>query len=180
MSKVVNQRSGTNTLSNFFDKVNTAGDAHRFLGSETGAQEVQAFTLAVAEDIPVTLGFNYLVGVKQLRVYQQLTINAVSFWSPVLLEGLNPTATVEYTETSGTEITLTGAGLGIGTHTFLFDVPHTSIPAELREKILVRDQGKNDAIELLGNGDGLLMRSGSGYRYLLRLDDSGNPVTEPR
>ena len=176
MAQVVPQRSGTNTLANFFNKVNTDGDAIRILGAETGFQEVQSvdFTDGVAE---VTLGFNSLVGVKQLRVSQRVAIGATSFWAPVLPEDLALSGSTYYTEDSGNTVTIYGPTT---TTQFLFDVPHTSIPAELREKIVVRDQGNNDAIELLGNGDGILLRSGSGFKYLVRVDDSGSLVTEPR
>ena len=61
-----------------------------------------------------------------------------------------------------------------------FVIPHTTIPAELREKVSVRDQGSNAAVELQGKGDGILMRSGNGASFLLRVDDSGNLVTEAR
>lgn len=178
MAKVVNQRSGTNSLPNFFSKVNTDGDAHRFLGAEAGTQSVQTVVLDSTGSAEVLLDFNYLVGVSQLRVYQELTVNAVSFWSPILLEGLDASATVYFTEDSGTRVTITGAANT--TQRFMFDVPHTSIPAELREKVMVRDQGDNDAIELLGNGDGIMFHSSSGFKFLVRMDDSGNLVTEAR
>ena len=62
----------------------------------------------------------------------------------------------------------------------LFLTPHTASTATVKERLTVKDQGDNQAINLEGPGDGVLMVSPNGSKYLLRIDDSGNLVVEPR
>lgn len=161
----------------------TDGDASRFLGSEAGKRATHTLTASEAAGADVPTAFPYLVGVKQLQVSYRVTLSGVPIWVPLVDEGTLlasaelTTADPHFVEKTSTSVAF--KNLPAGT-VLLFQIPHTSIPAELKERVLVRDQGSNEAIELLGNGDGILLRSGSGKKYLLRVDDSGTVGSEPR
>ena len=59
-------------------------------------------------------------------------------------------------------------------------VPHTAVAAVSKEKITVKNQGNNEGVELEGPGDGVLMRSPNGSRWLLRASDGGTVTMDPR
>jgi hypothetical protein len=62
----------------------------------------------------------------------------------------------------------------------LFLIPHTATPALSQERVTVKDQGDNEAVILEGKGDGVLMTSPDGSRYLLRVNNNGTLAVEPR
>jgi hypothetical protein len=148
----------------------------------------------------ITLPFSYLVGADQLivlrrqRVYIDATnetLGTLWTWPQVIKRSRIEQITVDgggfadptsssypnFEEASSTTVRVYNVD---DSDPFLILIPHTAIPAEIRERVTVRDQGDNKAIELLGKNDGILMRSPNGSRFLVRIDDSGNLVTEPR
>jgi hypothetical protein len=148
----------------------------------------------------ITLPFSYLVGADQLlvlrrqRVYMDATdegLGTVWTWPQMVKRsrieqittpdgmGADPDSTSypNFEEASTTTVRVYNVD---ETDPLLILIPHTSIPAEIRERVTIRDQGDNQAIELLGKNDGILMRSPNGSRHLIRVDDSGNLVIEPK
>ncbi len=57
-------------------------------------------------------------------------------------------------------------------------LPHTATPAEVSEQITVNAQGSGVGIQLLGQGDGILLKSSGGLVYKLVVDDDGHLMTE--
>lgn len=179
MPRIQQQRSGNDPLAGFFEKVKTDGDIYRFLGAESGKREATEVT--GSGDVTIT-SFQYLVGQNQLQVIRLDKDNPLDA-APVLDKAtaeaiFDASPSVLYFEEKN-ESTYTLYNVPAGNHIFLAMIPHTSVPAEIKSKVVVANQGKNAAVELLGNGDGIILRSGSGFKYLLRVDDSGNLVTSP-
>lgn len=190
MSFVSKRKIGTQTLSGFYTSAKTEGDASRFIGAETGYREVIHKDDAAPEGsltLLFTLSFNYLVGAEQLMVFAKPGYSLTTFGVPgyVLIpkEGTETNASsVTYEEVSSTvvRVKFSNSSIKASATDFLFLVPHTATPAVSREKLVVKDQGDNIAVELEGDGDGVLLKSPNGLRYLIRVDDSGNIVAEPR
>jgi hypothetical protein len=143
-----------------------------------------------------TLPFQYIVGAHQLVVLkrQQVYVRTTTpsdghlmIWPAIpkrdqLSNMTNPpdldlVGVPHFDEVSSTTVRLYNVKRS---QPLMFVVPHTAIPPIIREKVTVRNQGDNAAIELLGKNDGILVRSPNGSRFLIRVDDSGNLVTEPR
>ena len=200
MSFVRQQRSGDTRLPNFFEKVTTEGDAASFAGAESGSR--QLIRVVDSENLGsnsyrFTLTAPYLVGAKQLIVAYDLAATGVgyavildretmltdsTFNSSTVQGGVFTTADLYYEEESNTTVVvhnLTAARLTDPHTTMLFAVPHTAVAASSSNKILVDNQGDNTAIELLGDGDGIIFRSPSGRRFVQRVDDSGNITMTP-
>ena len=198
MSFVISQRIGKKTLSGFYRKVETEGDHSRFLGAENGSQQVIKYTDTARVTQETTLArlyaldFDYLVGANQIQVYAKVSTLIAS--GPIPLGYVKiPQYSVEhgsalvdngctYEEVdSGTvRIKFISATAATYFSDFLFVIPHTASAAQAREKLTIRDQGDNVALEFEGDGDGALFKSPSGVKWLLRIDDSGNLVTENR
>lgn len=193
MSYVISQRIGSSKLAGFYTKIATEGDASRLVSSDTGYSEIQAQSDAVDEVLPstksllYTLSFSYLVGAKQLMVFthvagQQAWLLVMEKSVAEQLSTYDVDTTLFFEEVDSTHVRLKNAHTNTGETNcdFLFMIPHTAIPSETREKITVKDQGNNEAIELEGYGDGVLLRSSNGSKWLIRVDDSGNLITESR
>jgi len=193
MSIIQPQRAGTQELSGFYDKVSTNADASRFLGSEAGKREIirlDSATNVVDEgsgNYLVTLDtFSYLVGINQLQVSLRKVTGGINHWLRILDRDttiqdpsfLAVPSYLHYEEVSSTQVRIVtySTSLSENLFSFLFEIPHTSVPAELREKVVVQDQGDNIAFEGLGNGDGILLRSVGGRKVLAQVDDSRNWV----
>lgn len=183
MSFVVNQKIGSKTLSGFYRKVETEGDASRFVSVESGYQQYVAAADLVSE-APldagpwlVSLDFTYSVGSRQLLVCVAYSESYFNILAPT--DGFPSTLTSypRYEEVDQSTVRILGSTKPARV---LVIMPHTATPATSREKIVVNDQMDNTAIELVGDGDGVLMRSPNGSKWLLRIDDSGNLVTESR
>lgn len=191
-----------------WDRVPTEGDASRFVNAETGYRQILhvADTTQLPNGTNVvsvepTLGahlfqlnFDYIVAARQLEVWvpdsglyaasSRLEFVQVSSIDErnVAAQGWTGPAETEF-ETYFEEIgssTVRVYGVPDPPGVVLFRVPHTSLPAASRNKIIVLDQGDNAAVELRGDGDGIVMRAPNGSKYLLRIDNSGVPVVEPR
>lgn len=181
MSFIVNQTIGNKKLSGFYKKVDTEGAASRFQSQESGHQEV--FELADLESESATsylihLDTTYIVGAKQLIV--GLRFDSQLGYLLLPMRELDTTG-LSYEEVDASTVRIYGVlgGANDFTHAMVI-IPHTATPAVNREKVVVRDQGDNTAIELEGHGDGVLVRSPNGSKWLIRVDDSGNLVTESR
>lgn len=53
-------------------------------------------------------------------------------------------------------------------------LPHTATPASTSEAVVINKQGSGVGIELLGNGDGISLRSPNGKVFTLKVDDDGH------
>jgi len=189
-----------------FDRVATDGDAGRFSVAERGyryivhkddaGQTSDGTALVTTESGShlFQLPFDYIVGAKQLIVQvpdpdYYGSANALLFLTVPSIDERD-VATAGWTGPADTDFaiyyeevgprTVRVYGLPDPTGVVMFVVPHTSLPAASREKLIVNDQSDNAAIELRGNGDGILLKSQSGATYLLRADDNGTLVLEPR
>lgn len=154
-----------------------------------------------------TIDFNYIVSAKQLQVYVgeyvsgNLAPTKITFSRIPSIEerlsmigmqksgGATPTYFVDtdfpafYEELTAGSVRVYGAdnqSASYQTGLYMFSIPHTSIPADVRNKIIVQDQGDNEAAEFRGFGDGFAMRAPNGSKWLVRVDNSGVLVVEPR
>ncbi len=193
-------------VAHVFDRVATQGDAGRFSVAERGYRFIvhKDNTDQLEDGTPVVtvesgahliqLPFDYIVGAKQLIVQVPdpsyygaansllfLTVPSIDERDVATAGWTGPADTVfaTYYEEVGSR-TVRVYGLPNPTGIVMFVVPHTSLPAASRERIVVNDQSDNAAIELRGPGDGILLRSTSGALFLFRVDESGTPVMEPR
>ncbi len=198
MGFIVKQKIGNKTLTGFYKKVETEADASRFVGAENGQQELIQLDDDTKVEVEtsgtsylVSLGFSYLVGANQLMVLADplidvgaTTATGFSFVPNDDLAGADTVTNCTFEEVDATTVRLKFSTSTVASNCssmyFLFMIPHTATPAVSREKLLVKDQGDNVAIELEGFGDGVLMTSPNGAKWLLRVDDSGNIVAEAR
>jgi len=207
MAHVIPHRgAGGSIVPAVFDRLETEGDAARFYTAEAGQRlllHVDSTDLLDTGAAYVTaegggtyllqLPFRYLVGSRQLQVYIAeptayaggkllfIPIASTEDRNKALLGWTGPSSGYFQTwfeEVSSASVRVYGVTNPPGV--LLFVVPHTSLPAAHRNKVTVNDQGDNEAVELLGDGDGVVLRSPNGRRWLVRADDSGNLVSEPR
>lgn len=208
MAHIAPHRSASGAVVPFvFDRTPTEGDAARFVNAERGfrqmlhvddATQLPSGTPVVTVEAGLgahlfQLEFDYIVGARQLQVFvpdtqQFAALNRVQFVKvPTIDEfnrmtdwtGPNENNLPTYFEEIGSS-TVRIYGLPTPPGMVLFEVPHTSLPAASRNKVIVEDQGDNQAIELRGNGDGVVLRSPNGARWLVRIDDNGQLAVEPR
>jgi hypothetical protein len=207
MAYVQTHRDSAGALVNdVFDRVTTEGDAGRFSTAERGykylvniddtGQTDDGTALVTTESGAhlFQLPFDYIVGANQLIVQvpdpdYYASTNALLYLTVPSADERNTAAAgwtgpdavdfATYFEEVGPR-TVRVYGLPNPTGVVLFFVPNTSIPAASRDKVIVDDQGDNQAIELRGDGDGILLRSPGGAKFLVRVDDSGALVSEPR
>jgi len=196
------------TVVNVFDRVATEGDAIRFLSAENGHRELISVrdTTVSSAGIPKVskdglsytfqLDFDYIVGSNQLDVHvpsgsaysaspgyiEWVRVSSIDERNLTAQPGwLGPSASnfsVYFEETSSNSVKVYGITDPPGI--VLFSVPHTSTPAALRGKVIILDQGDQVALELRGEGDGVLLKAPNGSKYLLRVDNSGTLTVEPR
>lgn len=187
---------------NVFDRQPTEGDAIRFLGAENGHRELfHTGSTAVTDDgtAKVTqetgshkfiLDFEYIVSANQIEVWVPVDTSTPLYLRVPSIDEKNSAETTTgfpgtpfdfdvYFEEIGSN-SIRVYGLVNSTGVVLFTVPHTSIPAASRNRIVVEDQGDNKAIEFLGFGDGVVFRSPNGQRWLMRVGNEGAPILEAR
>lgn len=194
-------------VDNVWDRVATEGDSARFTSAETGHRQILhlAETAQLADGTNIVtaepslgshlfqLDFDYIVSANQLEVFIPnsdlwASDSVIEFVKLPSIEERNLAALwptprdtemeCYYEEIGSSTVRVYGVPATPGI--VLFTVPHTSLPAALRNKIIVLDQGDNEAIEFRGDGDGIVFRSPNGSKWLLRIDNNGTPVVEPR
>lgn len=148
--------------------------------------------------VEFVLNFNYFVGLNQIkaglvdlgntgRITSLINRDAImrarvdwpDWYNPPYDTELDPNDqyTVQFQEISRDTIRVISPG---STRIFVFEVPHTALQATSRARVMVSNQGDNAAVELLGEGDGILLKSRGGRRGLLRIDESLQIGVEPR
>lgn len=201
-----------------YQKINTEGDASRFVSAESGfAQAIHRADDTVLDDsrsrvvigplhpapnntptyIEFVLGFRYFVGRNQLQaalvdpttgrmalIMSESAINASralwAGWSnPPESGDLDPTSDflAHFQEVSTDTVRIINPG---SSRVFTFFVPHTSLQAASRGRLVVDNQGDNVGVELRGQGDGVLFMSRGGRRGLLRIDENLVIGVDPR
>ena len=182
MSFVTNHRVDDRIVNNFYEKQSTEGAASNFT-SEAPGQRVLIRRADAVEDaqtgsLTFTLPFSFLLKQNQLEVLHLPT--AGEGFVRLLDEDtynangdLDANTDVYYQEIDSTTVTIFNPASLTG-DLFLFSVPFTSLPADLRERLTVKNQGDNIALEMLGAGDGILMTSRQGKRFLIQIDEGGN------
>jgi hypothetical protein len=186
-------------VSGLYEKIPTEGDIHRFAAAETGKEQIVGLgdtsgNLSWGADyVDVTLDFNYLMGVKQLEVSivdpttgkmqaipRLATINtARTRAGSAFPSSFDPgNAALLYFDEIDTDVVrvyhVTTSDI------VMFRVPHTSTPAETSNKVIVLRQGDQVAVEMLGEGDGILFVAPNGRRGLLRMDNNLKLTMLPR
>ncbi len=201
MSLAIQVKANGVPVRGLFKKVTTEGDIYRFVTAETGHSEVinkgdtrPGKVTPTSNYHDFSLQFRYLVGLHQLSVG---IVNAgVGHVTPILDQSV-----IEAARTAGgwptpgdldpasasmqyfaeiDEGTVRVYNLGANDKTLVFSVPHTSLQAVSRSRIMVSKQGDNAIIEGLGNGDGILLRSRGGIKGLLVIDDERGLAILPR
>lgn len=189
MSHIIPQRINQNAVPGFYKKVSTAGDASRFVSAETGKRQIQVAANAATVDIAnkkylFSLGFNYIVGAKQLQVFLQVD-GSLGTWVMVndkaLAESQDPnyasSTTVFFEEVTENSVRVTN--LPSSSLAVMFVIPHTATPAETREKLIVNEQGDNVGIDLKGRNDGVRFRAVDNSVHILRVAPDGTLFTVP-
>lgn len=182
MSFVTNHRVDDRIVTNFYEKQSTEGAASNFT-SEAPGQRVLIRRADAVEDtetssLTFTLPFSFLLRQNQLEVlhlpatgegFVRLLDETTYLQDPTF----DASTAVYYQENDSTSVTIFNPGNLTG-DLFLFNVPFTSLPADLRDRLTVKNQGDNIALEMLGAGDGILMTSRQGKRFLIQIDEGGN------
>lgn len=167
----------------------TAGDSYIFENTADAAERTyRGITASGVNQIDVLLPFNFFLGLKHINLY--LIDPATGSMTKILRK-------LDYPQAGA------GAGFYVGTalggaaltfdeisskeiriyNTFAGDVfevgfGHTAAPATLRNRVTIDNDSENIAMELLGNGDGLVMRSPDGARHRVVVNNGGNVGTE--
>lgn len=204
MSKVVQVQKNSEPVDGIWRKVSTEGDAYKFVTADSGHVQIvhkddtttlpdgRARVTTGSDYIEVVLDFRYLVGFHQIAadavidVYSGLLYRipnkavieaAIAAWTGWPSADLDPAQVICFQEISPDTIRIYNLG---GRKIFQFSVPFTSLQASSRARITVEAQGDNAAVELMGVGDGILLKSRNGNRGLLRIDDGLNLKVEPK
>ena len=191
-------------VSGFYEKVSSAADTTSFASQLAGNREIIRFNEGTTrvetfldDNSNTAYRFNltnpYLVGGFQLMVFWQQDDTSATFVGngysliPDLVTAetagdFTITEDPHYIEESSTSIVFynaqnlfplltSNAGNANG---LMFVVPHTGTPAVSTSRLIVSNQGDNVAIDLQGSGDGMIMRSPNGTKYIVQIDDGGN------
>lgn len=180
MSFVTNHRVDDRIVTNFYEKQSTEGAASNFT-SEAPGQRVLLRRSDAVEDAGIltfTLPFSFLLKQNQLEVLHLPNggegfvrlLDEDTYSADEILDANN---NVYYQEIDSTTVRIFNSANLTG-DLFLFNVPFTSLPADLRDRLTVKNQGDNIALEMLGAGDGILMTSRQGKRFLIQIDEGGN------
>jgi hypothetical protein len=202
--KVTQIKRDGDPVEGMWQKQSTQGDAYKFVTADAGhAQIIHKDDTTTLPDgrprvttgsgfLEFVLGFKYMVGFHQLEaaaildVYSGLLYRmpnrtiidaARASWTGWPTAELDPAQVIYFQEISPDTLRIYNPG---NWKIFQFSVPFTSLQASSRARIIVDAQGDNAGVELLGDGDGLLLKSRSGNRGLLRIDDGYNLKVEPK
>jgi len=168
---IVRQNPNADPTRRSFERLNTAGDAHRFAAATTGYQTVMR-----ANDIgygPVvdlgggsyefTLPFSYLVATNQLEVYIISAGTANKLINTSVLaaaDTANYIATADKTTIEAGPYFEESTGEMVIVHNIILDdliwflIPHTSVPGISQNRVTVAPQSDRTALKFLGSGDG--------------------------
>jgi len=183
----------------FYQKVSTEGDLHRFASAESGKAQ---FVCMADTSGRITVGtgyfdvqidFRYLMGVKQLMAWLVDPVSGEAFLLPNAQDvsearnksgsnfpssfNLSNTSFLYFEEIATNVVRIHHVG---ASDIILLSVPHTATPASHSARLIVNNQGDNVAIELLGSGDGFMLRAPNGRRALIRLTDNLNINVQPK
>ncbi len=188
---------------NAFEKIPTSGDAVRFVTAQQGKRHLVQLTdsapNAAARNIDITgdpiftLPFDYLFGVRQLEVFE---LDSTTFVADRLVEktvydeanagvlttvAVPPAAAPYFEEVSKDQVRIinptntTDAAGSI----YLFAVPHTSLPAENENRVVVAPQPDSQGLRLKGLGDGIVFKDSNGVEYILTITTGGRVAVNP-
>jgi len=208
MAHVAQVKVGGAVVRGLYRKVDTEGDAYRFVTAEAGSTQIihkNDTTVLPDGRQRVTVGatwrdyvleFPYLIGIDQLEVHIVDNTNGVMSRLPgrITIEraraawlppGSWPSALLDpaslslcYFEELSSD-TVRVYNLLSGYDTVHFSLPCTSLQGAVRERVQVKAQSDKIAIELLGDGDGLVLHAPGGKRGMLRIDDELNLGVDP-
>lgn len=182
MSFVTNHRVDDRIVTNFYEKQSTEGAASNFTSEAPGERVLLRRSDAVLDmetgTLTFTLPFSFLLKQNQLEVLHlpqggEGFVRLLDEDTYSADEILAANDDVYYQEIDSTTVRIFNPASLTG-DLFLFNVPFTSLPADLRERVTVKNQGDNIALEMLGAGDGILMTSRQGKRFLIQIDEGGN------
>jgi len=160
-----------------------SGDAYIFeMTNVVADRTARGITIPVGAGIPantidVALPFNYFVGLKHIQVWAIDLSSGVM--SPLLRKSeypgvgttvdtvLDPNA-VSFDEVRSNQVRIYNAFAG---DVFRVGFNHTAAPAELGEKQIIKNQPDNIAIELQGEGDGIVLVTPAGRRVRVTVND---------
>lgn len=204
MSKVTQIQKDGDPVDGLWTKESTEGDAYKFVTADAGHAQIihkddnttlpdgRARVTAGSDYLEFVLGFKYMVGLQQVAVASVIDVYsgllygvpnrtivdaARASWSGWPTAELDPDQITYFQEISPDVLRVYNPG---NYKIFQFSVPFTSLQAVSRARVIVDAQGDNAAIECLGVGDGILFKSRSGNRGLLRIDDGLNLKVEPK
>lgn len=167
-----------------------SGDAYIFeMTNNATDQAARGITMPTGGGIPadtidVVLPFNYFVGLKHIQIWAIDVSTGVM--TPVLRKSeypglgttvdtiLDPNAVV-FDEIRSDQVRIYKAFAG---DIFRVAFNHTSAPAELGEKQIIKNQPDNIGIELQGSGDGIVLVTPAGRRVRLTVNDGLTLSTE--
>jgi len=202
--KVTQIKKDGDPVDGMWRKQSTQGDAYKFVTADAGHVQIihkdDSTTLpdgrprvsAGSNYLEFVVGFKYLVGYHQLEsfavidVYSGLLYKmpnravvdaARAAWPSWPSIELDPSQIIYFQEISPDVVRVYNPG---NYKIFQFSTPFTSLQGASRARIIVDPQGDNAGVELLGVGDGILLKSRSGNRGLLRIDDGYNLKVEPK
>ena len=187
------------TVEGAYRKVSTEGDVFRVAAAESGKRMLIsgqdssgriAWGMGFAD---VTLDFIYLVGVNELDVavvdpvtgLGRSIVNkaaldvAVARPGAAIPSSMNPAnaAFKAFAEVSPDVVRIYNLQASA---VVMASVPHTATPPSLSARVSVQRQGDNIAVNLLGEGDGVLMKAPNGRTALVRLENNLKINVVPR
>jgi len=204
MPKVTQIEKDGDPVDGMWQKQSTQGDAYKFVTADAGHAQIihkddnttlpdgRARVTTGSDYLEFVLGFKYMVGLHQVAVdaiidvYSGLLYGvpnraivdaARASWQSWPTTELDPAQIAYFQEISPDVLRVYNPG---NYKIFQFSVPFTSLQAVSRARVIVDAQGDNAAMELLGDGDGILLKSRNGNRGLLRIDDGHNVKVEPK
>jgi len=202
--KVMQIKKDGDPIEGMWQKQSTQGDAYKFVTSDVGHAQIisrndntilpdgRPRVLAGPNFSEFVLGFKFIVGFNQVEAHVNIDVRsgfflklpnravvdaAKSSWPGWPAGTLDPALMTYFQEISPDTIRIYNPGHN---YIFQFSVPFTSLQASSRARIIVDAQGDNAAVELQGDGDGILLKSRNGNRGLLRIDDGYNLKVEPK
>jgi hypothetical protein len=202
--KVTQIKKDGDPVDGMWQKQSTQGDAYKFVTADAGHVQIihkdddttlpdgrQRVTVGT-DYLEFVVGFKYLVGFHQLESFAVIDVysgllykmpnravvdTARASWQSWPSAELDPDQITYFQEISPDVVRVYNPG---NYKIFQFSTPFTSLQGASRARIIVDPQGDNAGVELLGIGDGILLKSRNGNRGLLRIDDGYNLKVEPK